>query len=127
MIAEIWQKTQHNCADTIETQETLLLYARTIMTKLMCIWICVQKNQVTGFIAFHKNRIAQLHVHPDNQHQGIATALVHKVKNATTGNISLNCLHKKVGGFYTKQGFIQKDFGSEYDNDGLAEMIWLRP
>jgi ribosomal protein S18 acetylase RimI-like enzyme len=87
------------------------------------------EGPVAAFIAFSKEKVAQLYVHIEYQGRGIGTALLDVAKSESSGRLQLftfarNTLARR---FYEKNGFreIGQGFESEWQLADV-EYAWLR-
>jgi ribosomal protein S18 acetylase RimI-like enzyme len=81
--------------------------------------LAIIDEKVVGMIAYNKTEISQLYIHVGYQGIGIGKALLNKVKEHSSGRLTLYTfdINQKAQRFYEKHGFIIIGRGNENEEN----------
>lgn len=82
-------------------------------------------DKVVGMIAYNKSEVSQLYIHVDYQGNGIGQTLLDKVKEQSSGRLTLYTFEVNVNAqrFYEKNGFIIIRKGHE-NEENLPDILY---
>jgi ribosomal protein S18 acetylase RimI-like enzyme len=91
----------------IHSFENHLNFLNNILPEQYQIDLVLKDDKVVGMIAYNEREISQLYIHIDYQGMGIGQTLLEKVKEQSSGRLTLYTfeVNKNAQRFYVKNGF----------------------
>jgi GNAT superfamily N-acetyltransferase len=91
----------------LHTEDETRRWMRDIVLRDLEVWIAEADERVTGFAALSADLLEHLYVHPQEQNQGVGTALLALAKERRPRGLRLWVFQKNVGArrFYERHGF----------------------
>ncbi|MDN4072876.1 GNAT family N-acetyltransferase [Fictibacillus terranigra] len=101
----------------IHSFEDHIYFLHNILSKQYQIDLALIDDKVVGMIAYNEREISQLYIHVDYQGIGIGQTLLDKVKEQSSGRLTLYTFEVNENGqrFYEKNGF--KIIGRGHENE----------
>ncbi|MED3563779.1 GNAT family N-acetyltransferase [Bacillus xiapuensis] len=101
----------------IHSFENHIYFLNNILSEQYQIDLALVDDKVVGMIAYNEREISQLYIHIDYQGIGIGQTLLDKVKEQSSGRLTLYTfeVNEKAQRFYEKNGF--KIIGRGHENE----------
>jgi ribosomal protein S18 acetylase RimI-like enzyme len=101
----------------IHSFENHVYFLNHILTEQYNIDLAIIDEKVVGMIAYNKREISQLYIHIDYQGNGMGQTLLNKVKEQSSGRLTLYTfeVNENAQRFYEKHGF--KIIGRWHQNE----------
>jgi ribosomal protein S18 acetylase RimI-like enzyme len=116
---KMWRDSKERaiCQKEIHSFENHLDFLNNILPEQYQIDLALIDDKVVGMIAYNEREISQLYIHIDYQGTGIGQALLDKVKEQSSGRLTLYTfeVNKNAQRFYVKNGF--EIIGRGYENE----------
>jgi ribosomal protein S18 acetylase RimI-like enzyme len=116
---EMWRDSKERAIGQkeIHSFENHLNFVNNILSKQYQIDLVLTDDKVVGMIAYNEREISQLYIHNDYQGMGIGQTLLDKVKEQSSGSLTLYTfeLNENAQRFYEKNGF--KIIGRGLENE----------
>jgi ribosomal protein S18 acetylase RimI-like enzyme len=116
---EMWRDSKEGAIGQTEIHsfENHLYFLNNILSEQYEIDLALIDDKVVGMIAYDKKEISQLYIHIDYQGIGIGQTLLEKVKEQSSGRLTLYTfeVNENAQRFYKKNGF--KIIGRGHENE----------
>lgn len=116
---EMWRDSKQRAIGQKEIYsfENHINYLNHILPRQYQIDLALIDDNVVGMIAYNKREISQLYIHIDYQGIGIGQTLLNKVKEQSSGRLTLYTfeVNQNAQRFYEKNGF--KIVGRGHENE----------
>ena len=114
----------------IHSVEDHVYFLNYILPEQFQIELALIDDKVVGMIAYNESEINQLYIHIDHQGIGIGQTLINKVKDKSSGKLTLYTfeVNESAQRFYEKHGF--KVIGRGHENEENLSDIqyeWISP
>jgi ribosomal protein S18 acetylase RimI-like enzyme len=118
---EMWRNSKERAIGQKETHsfENHQNFLNNILPKQYQIDLALIDDKVVGMIAYNEREISQLYIHIDYQGIGIGQTLLDKVKEQSSGRLTLYTfeVNENAQRFYEKNGFIIIGRGQENEEN----------
>ncbi|WEG14447.1 GNAT family N-acetyltransferase [Pullulanibacillus sp. KACC 23026] len=116
---EMWRTSKEQAIGQKESHsfENHIYFLNQILPEQYQIDLALMGDQVVGMIAYNESEISQLYIHIDYQGIGIGQALLDRVKEQSSGRLTLYTfeVNENAQRFYEKNGF--KIIGRGHENE----------
>jgi ribosomal protein S18 acetylase RimI-like enzyme len=118
---EMWRDSKERAIGQkeIHSFENHQNFLNNILAKQYQIDLALIDDKVVGMIAYNEGEISQLYIHIDYQGNGIGQSLLDKVKEQSSGRLTLYTfeVNENAQRFYEKNGFIIIGRGHENEEN----------
>ncbi|OIK10824.1 GNAT family N-acetyltransferase [Bacillus sp. MUM 116] len=115
----MWRDSKERAIDQkeIHSFENHIYFLNNILSEQYQIDLALVDDKVVGMIAYNEREISQLYIHIDYQGIGIGQTLLDKVKEQSSGRLTLYTfeVNENAQRFYEKNGF--KIIGRGHENE----------
>ncbi len=116
---KMWRESKEQAIGQKEKHsfENHLYFLTNILPEQFQIEVALIGESVVGVVAYNETEISQLYVHVEYQGRGIGQILLDRVKDRSTGKLTLYTfeVNKQAQRFYEKNGF--KIIGRGHENE----------